>query len=361
MLEQHFLAVPDQAAAIAAGSAWLFGRPPEGRPYEVGADTSGIAIGGVTGQCSEVNGELRVLAYFSSHLHVCQQHRHPFEQDFWELLIIRRDAIKHLGRIPAVIQTDHANIARLEALPLDRVGSKHYRWLSELLKGGSLLLYRPGAGVLHRAPDGISRNPEGRDRLLLARSGEWRDQRARIRGVRKAIEHGDFDDEEPKLQDIGVQSIPDEALGSADLEESLLQQGYRQCSAAQGDAMGTAKLEESLYHLVQDEKTVESIFCDELPPDEYCERLGPVLQKKWPKADKQLVVHVVALVVALDTATAFALSFGIDKFALAQIEAKLVGEIVGRYGRRPNPEIVRAIRNWPPVETLKQLHEFLGT
>ena len=94
------------------------------------------------------------------------------------LLNTRRDATKHLGRIPAVIHRDHANIARLEALPLDRVDSKHYRWLSELLQGGSFLLYRPEAGVLHRAPDGSSPDPEGRDKLLVARSREWKNQRA---------------------------------------------------------------------------------------------------------------------------------------------------------------------------------------
>jgi hypothetical protein len=38
-----------------------------------------------------------------------------------------------------------------------------------------------------------------------------------------------------------------------------------------------------------------------------------------------------SLNIAFDTATAFAMSFGIAKFALAQVEAKLVGEIVGRY------------------------------
>eukprot|EP00973_Karenia_brevis_P011135 1507539-Karenia_brevis.AAC.1 len=38
-----------------------------------------------------------------------------------------------------------------------------------------------------------------------------------------------------------------------------------------------------------------------------------------------------------------------------------VGEIVGRHGRSPNPAIVRAIKNWPPICTLKQLQEFLGT
>ena len=65
--------------------------------------------------------------------------------------------------------------------------------------------------------------------------------------------------------------------------------------------------------------------------------------------------------IAFDTATAFAMSFGISKFALAQIEAKLVGEIVGRHGRSPNPALVRAIKKWPPIYTLKQLQEFLGT
>ena len=80
----------------------------------------------------------------------------------------RRDSVKHLGRIPAIIHTDHANIARLEALPLVRVEAKHFRWITELLQGGSRILHRPGAGALHRAPGGISRHPEGRDRLILA-------------------------------------------------------------------------------------------------------------------------------------------------------------------------------------------------
>ena len=67
-----------------------------------------------------------------------------------------------------------------------------------------------------------------------------------------------------------------------------------------------------------------------------------------------------SVLIAFDTATAFAMSFGIAKFSLAQLEANLVGEIVGRFGRSPNPAIVRAIKNWPPIYTLKQLQDFLG-
>ena len=58
------------------------GRPPEGRPYELGADTSKIAMGGVMGQCDKANGRLKVLLYWSAPLSVAQSQWHPFEQEF---------------------------------------------------------------------------------------------------------------------------------------------------------------------------------------------------------------------------------------------------------------------------------------
>ena len=36
---------PDEAAAMEGANAWLTGSLPAGRPYEVGADTSGYVIG----------------------------------------------------------------------------------------------------------------------------------------------------------------------------------------------------------------------------------------------------------------------------------------------------------------------------
>ena len=86
-----------------------------------------------------------------------------------------------------------------------------------------------------------------------------------------------------------------------------------------------------------------------------------MLPEKFPGADPELIEHVVPLVAAFDVATCFALSFGIAKFQIAQNRVKLVGEYVGREGRSPNPEIVRAIRKWPPVNTLKDLQASLGT
>lgn len=44
-----------------------------------------------------------------------------------------------------------------------------------------------------------------------------------------------------------------------------------------------------------------------------------------------------------DAAKDFAMSFGIAKFQLAQHNAKLVAEYVGKDARAPNPDITRAI------------------
>ena len=72
-----------------------------------------------------------------------------------------------------------------------------------------------------------------------------------------------------------------------------------------------------------------------------------------------MIEHAVALAAAFDTASAFALSFGIKKFQFAQKEVKLVGEIVGELGRKPNPAICEAISKWHAVKNLKDLQGFL--
>jgi len=122
-----------------------------------------------------------------------------------------------------------------------------------------------------------------------------------------------------------------------------------------------AEEEESVFHLVQEEETIAELHHCTIPPDEYYEKLSVLWKEWWPKCNPALLIHMMSVLIAFDTATAFAMSLGIAKFDLAQEEAKLVGEIVGKNGRKPNPAIVRAIKNWPPIYTLKQLQEFLGT
>ena len=58
-----------------------------------------------------------------------------------------------------------------------------------------MLLYRAGESSLHRGPDGLSRDAEGRDLLILARDSESTGYRARISGVVQSIIRGEGDDE----------------------------------------------------------------------------------------------------------------------------------------------------------------------
>ena len=140
VVEDHLLAVPDERSAIMAAQAFMNGDPPVGCPYELGADTSKIAMGGVLGQAEEPGGKLRILMYWNGPLSPAQSQWHPFEQEFYGLLQCKRAAVKHFGRIPMVIHTDHANLTRMEYLPLERIDAKHYRWHAELVQGGCLLL-----------------------------------------------------------------------------------------------------------------------------------------------------------------------------------------------------------------------------
>lgn len=81
---------------------------------------------------------------------------------------------------------------------MDRLDAKHYRWRAELIQGGCLLYYRPGAGQMHRLPDALSRNPESREVLNLARIGDWTQQKEVIRGVQASVTSGEFADDEPE-------------------------------------------------------------------------------------------------------------------------------------------------------------------
>ena len=80
------------------------------------------------------------------------------------------------------MHTEHANLTRFVYPPLERIDAKHYRWHSELVHGGFLLLDKPGTGAMHRLPDAMTRNPEARDALNLARIGDWSKHRDAIKG-----------------------------------------------------------------------------------------------------------------------------------------------------------------------------------
>ena len=92
----------------------------------------------------------------------------------------------------------------IESIELFHIEPKHFRWYQEVTAGGSKLLFRPGASALHKGPDGLSRNVEGRDQLILAKSSEWTDYRQRIKGICIAIDEGLAEDDEPEARTVEI-------------------------------------------------------------------------------------------------------------------------------------------------------------
>ena len=140
-----------------------------------------------------------VLMYWNEHLSPGQSKWHPFLQEFLGIYKGKREVVKQMGRIPCVIHTDHANIARLEYLPLNRIEAKHWRWHAEITQDGSLLVYRIGKGPMHALPDGLSRNPYQRDMLILCRADDWSAWRAVIRGIEQENASGRYDGDDPEM------------------------------------------------------------------------------------------------------------------------------------------------------------------
>jgi hypothetical protein len=157
------------------------------------------------------------------------------------LLHVKRDKNKQLGRIPDVNHTDHANLARLDSMDLHRIDPKHYRWYQEVVEGGSLLIHRPGASALHKGPDGLSRNVEGHDHLILAKSSEWTGFRERIRGICDAIEEGRADDDDAQALTVDqvepwrLRPLPHAQGLAVSLNYERKSQEHKSGGAARGD------------------------------------------------------------------------------------------------------------------------------
>ena len=186
--EHAILYVPNEEAAILAAASWNKGERKAGLPFEAGADTSKIAMGGAMGQCEYDGGPLRILLLWSAPLSPSQSQYHPFEQELLGCLQLNRQIVIHFGRIPKIFHTDHATIVRLSQLPLNRIEAKHYRWYAEITQDGTLLIYQPGTSPRHRLYDGLSRNPPMRDLLNLARIEDWSKLRSVIKGLESDID-----------------------------------------------------------------------------------------------------------------------------------------------------------------------------
>ena len=118
-----------------------------------------------------------------------------------ELLVEDSRPVKEIG---------HATIVRQLSLPAKRLDPKHYRWLCEVVEGGTRLVHRPGASTVHRGPDGLSRSPPSHTALLLCRERDWTAFRAQMHGLEELERTADVEDpvvpapedEEPYDEDL---------------------------------------------------------------------------------------------------------------------------------------------------------------
>ena len=98
----------------------------------------------------------------------------------------------------------------MEYLPWDRIDPKHFRWHAEVVQGGCLIIYKPGTGAMHRLPDALSRHPEIRDALNLARIGEMSQWRKVIRGLQEAMADGADEEPDPTPYQFSPSEIGEE-------------------------------------------------------------------------------------------------------------------------------------------------------
>ena len=65
--------------------------------------------------------------------------------------------------------------------------------------------------------------------------------------------------------------------------------------------------EDQILHLVQDEETIAELHQCVVPPDEYYEKIAEIWKGWWPDANPKLLEHIMSVLIAFDTATAFAI------------------------------------------------------
>ena len=118
-----------------------------------------------------------------------------------------------------------------------------------------------------------------------------------------------------------------------------------------------AALKGSVYHIKEVVDLIESIHSLELPPSGYYEILVDTMVKWYPKCPRDALEHLAIVEQLLDVAIAFGISFSAGKLQLLRERVALLGEVIHRQGRSPDPRKCEALRAWPPVTTLKQLQD----
>ena len=76
------------------------------------------------------------------------------------------------------------------------------------------------------------------------------------------------------------------------------------------------------------------MFAVEVPPEEYFDALARDMRLRHAQACPHVLEHLMAVEVLLAVAAGSGFSFGVAKACLLATECRILGEVVGRRGRR---------------------------
>jgi hypothetical protein len=132
---------------------------------------------------------------------------------------------------------------------------------------------------MHRLPDALSRNPENREALNLARIGDWTKQREVIRGVQATITSGEFADDEPEpyvynVRELGEPSTWEEFLSwsVAVKEDDVFRVQFFDSAGRQlhqEDITGVKLLKYDRFSAVGAKHNVAAVFVSRFPSEAY--------------------------------------------------------------------------------------------
>lgn len=114
------------------------------------------------------------------------------------------------------------------------------------------------------------------------------------------------------------------------------------------------------YHIVEDVGAIDRMTETEVPSEEYYRALRADMGKRHPSADPHVLDHLLSLEALLDVSIVSGFPFGIDKAILLATEGPLLGDVVGRDGRKPNGERAQAVVDFAPLKNKQQVQQFLG-
>ena len=131
-------------------------------------------------------------------------------------------------------------------------------------------------------------------------------------------------------------------------------------ATAPGEGSGEAPPKAQVYHILEEPGAIDWRNEVQVPTEEYYDALRADLDKRFPKASRFVLDHLISLEALLDIAILSGFSFGLDKAKPFAIIGELLGDWVGRKGRWPNDDRIKQIKDFAAIKTKQQVQQFLG-